>query len=283
MRVLLTGGAGDLGHVLAAELKKLGHNPVVLDVIPPKNEEVEFVQASILDRHRLPEIFSGCDCIVHIAAWHGIHEFRSDKDAYDFFDLNIKGTFEVLEAARQANASVVFISTTSVDEPDSLYGMSKILAEQLADFYFRKYQMNIVTLRPRAFIPHWNKAVYKSYIDWVKWYWGGAVHIDDVAQAVIKAVDFVSTNEHLKEHFVLPIDGAYEYTDEDLNNWDKLGSGSTFKKHYGDYFELVKSYGLDPSKKPKKLDISETKLRLGYNPTFSLGSLLRELANFESS
>jgi hypothetical protein len=38
---------------------------------------------------------SRLDCIVHIAAWHGIHEDRGEKDAYDFFDLNVRGTFEV--------------------------------------------------------------------------------------------------------------------------------------------------------------------------------------------
>jgi hypothetical protein len=47
-----------------------------------------FIEGSILDRSKLKEIFGGCDCIVHIAAWHGIHETRGEKNSYDFFDLN---------------------------------------------------------------------------------------------------------------------------------------------------------------------------------------------------
>lgn len=279
MRVLLTGGSGDLGQVLIDELDKLGHRPVVLDLHAPKTSQVEFVKGSILERDRLPSIFSGCDCIVHIAAWHGIHEFRGDKSTYDFFDLNVKGTFEVFEAARRAQVkNVVFISTTSIDEPDSLYGHSKILAEQIADFYFRKYKMNILTLRPRAFIPPWNRTVYKSYTEWAEWFWRGAVHIDDVAQAVLKGIEFVYSNRQLKEHYVLPVDGAYEYDDQDLSNWDELGPGSTFKKYYEKYFELAKSHGLDPSVKPRKLDISATKKQLGYEPRFSLRTLLEELS-----
>ncbi len=279
MRVLLTGGSGDLGQVLAKQLIEKGHTPVALDIQPAKTLHGEFIQGSILDREKLPGIFAGSDCIVHIAAWHGIHEFRQDKDSYDFFDLNVKGTFEVFQAALLAGVkNIVFISTTSVDEPDSYYGMSKILAEQIADFYFRKHNLNVVTLRPRAFIPHWNHAVYKSYVEWAKWFWGGAVHIDDVAQAVLKAIDYVSSNGQLKEHLILPIDGAYEYTDSELANWDREGPGSTFRKHYEKYIELVESKGLDPALKPRKLAISQTRKHLGYEPTFSLGSLLRELS-----
>src|SRR6266571_6358279 len=47
----------------------------------------------------LKEALHGCDCIVHIAAWHVIHEIRGEKNAYDFFDLNVRGTFEDFEAA----------------------------------------------------------------------------------------------------------------------------------------------------------------------------------------
>jgi nucleoside-diphosphate-sugar epimerase len=69
------------------------------------NEGAVFIEASILDRSKLTEIFRGCDCVVHIAAWHGIHEDRGEKDTYDFFDLNVRGTFEVFEAALGLDAA----------------------------------------------------------------------------------------------------------------------------------------------------------------------------------
>ena len=89
MRVLLTGGSGNLGQALAPRLLEKGDTPVILDVRapPPLNEGAVFIEASVLDRSKLAKIFRGCDCIVHIAAWHGIHEDRGEKDAYDFFDL----------------------------------------------------------------------------------------------------------------------------------------------------------------------------------------------------
>ena len=86
MKVLLTGGSGNLGQALVPRLLDKGDTPVILDVrVPPRlNEGAVFIEGSVLDRSKLTEIFRGCDSIVHIAAWHGIHEDRGEKDAYDF-------------------------------------------------------------------------------------------------------------------------------------------------------------------------------------------------------
>ena len=92
MKVLLTGGSGNLGQTLVPRLLDRGDTPVILDVrAPPRlSEGAVFIEGSVLDRSKLTEIFRGCDCIVHIAAWHGIHEDRGEKDAYDFFDPNAR-------------------------------------------------------------------------------------------------------------------------------------------------------------------------------------------------
>jgi nucleoside-diphosphate-sugar epimerase len=285
MRVLLTGGSGNLGHALVPRLLEKGDTPVILDVRAPRslNEGAVFIEASVLGRSTLTEIVRGCDCIVHIAAWHGIHEDRGEKDAYDFFDLNVRGTFEVFEAATAAGiGKVVFISTTSVYRPDTRYGSSKVLAEQIAEDYRKHRLVNVVTLRPRGFIPYWDRAVYAKYSDWARWFWKGAVHIDDVASSVILSLDLLS-RRRLEQQLVLTLDSAYEYTDADLDHWDAEGPGSTFRKYYPEYYDLALSYGLDPALKPTRLDISETVRWLGYKPAYSLANLLSELAAFGDS
>jgi len=280
MKVLLTGGSGNLGQVLVPRLLDKGDTPVILDVRAPPalSEGAVFIEGSILDRSKLTQIFPGCDCIVHIAAWHGISEDRGEKDAYDFFDLNVRGTFEVFEAAAAAGIrKVIYISTTSVHRPETRYGSSKILAELIAEDYRKHRLMNVVTLRPRGFIPYWDSAVYAKYSDWARWFWKGAVHIDDVATAVILSLDLLSRRQ-LDQQLVLTLDSAYDYTDADLE-----GLGSTFRKYYPQYYDLALSYGLDPSLKPTRLDISETVRWLGYKPTYSLANLLSELAEFGDS
>lgn len=281
MRTLLTGGCGDLGQVLTPVLTGKGQQIRLLDLRSPGPDQAgEYIHGSVLERERLKDWFIDCDVIVHIAAWHGIHEFKKEKDAYDFFDLNIRGTFEVFEAAVAAGVSrVVFISSTSIDEPNTVYGHSKIIAEQTATFYAIHHNMRVVTLRPRAFIPYWNRAVYANYLDWVKWFWKGAVHIDDVAQAVEKSIDFLMTDK-ASPNLIFTVDGAYEYSDEDLKHWDQNGTNSTFKKYYEQHYDLAKSLGLAIDQPPRKLDISKTKEVLGFSPTYSLKNVLDDLAKF---
>ena len=276
-RILLTGGSGDLGQILAPQLLEAGYKVRNIDIAPCKNPEVEDVTASILERDKVEQAMQDVDVLIHIAAWHGIHE--PDRTPYDFHDLNVTGTMNVFEAAAKAGCKkVVFISSTSVSKPYSVYGHTKILNEEQARAYSHRHGMDIVTLRPRAFIPPWNRTVYKTFADWANWFMRGAVHIADVAAATLLATEYVQKNNLAPDVPLLPIDGAYEYSPEDLERWDPDGEGSTFKKHYGqEAFELLKARGINPAKKPKVLDISETRRVLGYKPSYSLSNLIWEL------
>jgi nucleoside-diphosphate-sugar epimerase len=280
MRIFLTGGSGDLGQVLSRELEVRGDLPVRFDVRPPQSNRGQYVQGSILDRATLQQSLAGMDCVVHIAAWHGIHEVTGARDVYDFWDLNVTGTFYVFEAAVRAGVQrIVYISSTSVANWAGVYGHTKVLGEEIARTYAQRHQVNVITLRPRAFIPPWNRDVYRSFIDWAKWFWRGAVHIDDVCQSVVLAIDRLGQGP-VATPPALTVDGAYEYTDEDLQNWDRDGPGSTFRKYYPESYDLVVRHGLDPARKPEKLDITETRQWLGYEPRYSLKTLLAELARY---
>src|SRR5258707_4612384 len=198
MKVLLTGGSGNLGQTLVPRLLDQGDTPVILDVRAPRHlkKGALFVEGSILDRAKVTETFRGCDCIVHIAAWHGIHEDRGEKNPHDFFDLNVRGTFEVFEAAASLGIDkIIFISTTSVYRPGTRYGSSKILAELIAEDYRKHRKINVITLRPRGVIPYSDRDVYANYSDWARWFWKGAVHIDDVAAAVMLSLDLISRQQ----------------------------------------------------------------------------------------
>jgi nucleoside-diphosphate-sugar epimerase len=280
VRVLLTGGAGDLGTVLTPALEQQGATSVRLDIVPPADTRGVYIAGSVLDRHCLAAALDGVHCVVHIAAWHGIHETTGRKDAYDFWDLNVTGTFNVFEAAARAGIKrLVCMSSTSIRHRYSLYGHTKVLTEEIAHTYALRHGMQVVTLRPRGFIPHWNRAAYTSFVEWAQWFWRGAVHIDDVVQAVLKSLDLLATSA-LQGHLVLVVDGAYDYTDEDLQHWDSHGPGTTFRKYYPQYYDLAVRHGLDPAAKPHKLDISATQHWLGYTPRYSLRHLLAELERY---
>jgi nucleoside-diphosphate-sugar epimerase len=283
MRILLTGGAGDLGKVLSAELINRGDMPVIFDIRKPTLEASEYLQGSILDRDKLLAVMSTVDCVVHIAAWHGYHEFTKKKNVYDFWDLNVTGTFNVFQTAVEAKLrNIIFISSEAVSDTNGNYGWTKVLGEDLVKRYLQNHQLNILTLRPRAFIPHWNSEVYQTYAEWAQWYWKGAVHINDFAQAVLLSIDYVSTHT-LTTPVALAIDGAYDYTTDDLENWDATGAGTTFKKYYSEYYDLAIQHGLDPNQKPTVQSISEANKILGYQPRFGFKNLLEELSLKQTS
>ena len=74
--------------------------PFVLDVVRsgPAAWPSDFVQGSLLDREAVGKAMAlSIDIVVHIAAWHGVH--KTSRSPSDFHDLNVTGTFNVLESA----------------------------------------------------------------------------------------------------------------------------------------------------------------------------------------
>jgi nucleoside-diphosphate-sugar epimerase len=177
----------------------------------------------------------------------------------------------------------LFISSTSVADRYGVYGHSKILGEEMCRAYAHRHGMEAIILRPRAFIPSWNTTVYASFPEWAAWYARGAVHIADVSRAVLCAVDLLKKNVGLEPPApIFTIDGAHDFTKEDLDAWDAEGPGSTFRKYYPEDEDLLRKYGLDPARKPKVLNIPAAEKLPGYAPQYGLKNMLGELRRFDA-
>jgi nucleoside-diphosphate-sugar epimerase len=151
-KLLLTGGAGDLGQVLSKKLDRRGDDVLLLDVRIPGDDFGNYVEASILDRNNLTRYLSGIDVVVHIAAWHGVHEALGWKSRKEIWELNIDGTFNVFQACEEAGVDkVVYISNTSVKDREGIYGFTKRMGEAIAQEYAQQHDMDVIILRPRAF------------------------------------------------------------------------------------------------------------------------------------
>ncbi|MGQ4366190.1 NAD-dependent epimerase/dehydratase family protein [Streptomyces sp. SAS_272] len=276
MNVLLTGGSGDLGTVVARKLAMRGDKPVKLDPRSPEGD-LPHIEGSVLDRTILDNLLPDIQCVVHISAWHGIHEFRKEKDAFDFWHLNATGTFTLLEScARSGVSKVVFLSSSAVTEWPGMYAHSKLIGESLMEAYRARHDMHIITLRPRAFIPPWNRSVYPSFKEWARWHWKGAVHIDDVAQAVVRSIDALKVTRG--EHHPLTVDGLCEYSQDELSSWDALGPGTTFRERFGDAsYSLAFRYEIDPTRKPVILGSDEAERVIGYKPTYGFQRLIEDM------
>jgi nucleoside-diphosphate-sugar epimerase len=171
-RVLVTGAAGSLGHVLVPRLAEQGHLVRQLD-LRPADPDHEMLVGDVRDPALLTRAMDGVDAVVHCAAIHGVHLDRFSPA--EFWDLDATGTFAVYDAARDAGtvAKVVLCSSMAVygrsaqrtDEgwavvtddspalPVDVYGLSKHAAETVARDAARIWGIETVALRLGMFVP----------------------------------------------------------------------------------------------------------------------------------
>src|SRR5215211_6379039 len=109
MRVLITGGGGNLGRVLAPALEDAAHEPVLMDNCPLDTPH-ELLLGDLRDKMDVLRALRGADVVVHAAALHGIHLEKYSTD--DFWDLNVAGTRNVCEAALESGIGKVLLCST---------------------------------------------------------------------------------------------------------------------------------------------------------------------------
>jgi NAD dependent epimerase/dehydratase len=173
-RVLVTGAGGFIGSHLVERLVREGARvrAVVhynsrddwgnLDYVPKDVQAAIEVRAiDIADPFSVRDAVGGCACVFHLAALIGIP--YSYAAPANYVDVNVRGTLNVLEAARlYETPRVVHTSTsetygsaiyTPIDEKHPLqaqspYSASKIAADKLAESYWNSFSLPVSTLRP---------------------------------------------------------------------------------------------------------------------------------------
>ena len=187
-KVAVTGGAGFIGSNLTRRLISEGHDVVVIDDLSTglisnvDQEKSTFHQVSITDHQALHTALKDCQTIFHLAARGSVP--RSIKNPVATHDVNATGTLNVLEAARETGAHVIFSSSSSVygrnmqlpkDEsmwlgPMTPYAASKLAAEGYVQAYASAYKVPTTLLRffnvfgPRQRPDHEYAAVLPKWI-----------------------------------------------------------------------------------------------------------------------
>lgn len=279
-RVLLTGGAGDLGQRLCPRLLGLGASICSLDPVEFDLPGIKSMRGSVLDRDVVSRCVIGQNIVVHIAAWHGFHEFTGSKSPQEFWDLNMTGTFNVLQSCAESGVEkVVFISSTSVDEWPGVYGTSKVLGEELCKAYAKRHGMQILALRPRAFIPWTNKAVYQTFREWADWFARGAVHIDDVVAGTEAAcATLLRSSGELFDWCEL--DGKHTFVTEELATWHEIGGVRFLQQRFPEFAEVMQAKSFFPEAPPSYKELERAVALIGYSPQYGFEELLSELRQF---
>jgi nucleoside-diphosphate-sugar epimerase len=166
MRVLVTGAAGGVGgyvmDALGADAEVVGFDRVK----GADRDGVEWVTGDILSVDALVEAMRGCDAIVHLA---GVPIYAADLNL-QIANVNVVGAATVMEAAVRAEVprlvqassicatGFIFWSSrrtpawfpvdeTYADQPDDMYGLSKLFDEQLAASYEQRYGLETTSYR----------------------------------------------------------------------------------------------------------------------------------------
>ena len=167
MHLLVTGGAGYIGSIVAELAVAAGHNVVVLDDLRAGNREAvppscSLVVGSIDDRSALQACFAlgPCDAVLHLAAEAAIEPSVTDPATY--FRANLTGGLALLDAMRAHDVGrMVFSSTAAtygepqhlpMDEdhpqhPINAYGESKLMFETCLRWYHRAYGLRAISFR----------------------------------------------------------------------------------------------------------------------------------------
>ncbi len=161
---LVTGGAGFIGSHTVKELVRLGQKVTVLDNLSggklenlaPVNAQINFIKGDVCDYNALLDACNGVDYVLHLAALTSVAE-SMDKPR-ETAQINVQGTANILEAAKQCGVKrVVFSSSAAIyntnrqqDIPSncqSPYAWSKQASENLCQLYTRVFGLETVVLR----------------------------------------------------------------------------------------------------------------------------------------
>ncbi len=166
MKVLVCGGAGYIGSHVVRYLNANGHDVVVFDNLSTGHREAvgltRLIQGDILDAAALSELFANhrFDAVMHFCALSQVG--ASVVEPYLYYENNVVGTLNLLQAMRAARVSrLVFSSTAAVfgnpdvdliDEnhntrPINPYGASKLMVERMLADAAGAYGLRSVTLR----------------------------------------------------------------------------------------------------------------------------------------
>jgi uronate dehydrogenase len=169
-RVLVTGGAGNVGSALRAVWPRGEGRVTFTDIrpAPPVREGEDFIVADLADRAAVDRLVQGVDAIVHMGG------ISKERDWDEIRSGNIEGTYNLYEAARKAGVRrIVYASSLhvtgfhGVDEvltpdtaprPSTLYGVSKAFGEALARLYWDKFGIQGLVIRIGTFAPKPNSA-----------------------------------------------------------------------------------------------------------------------------
>ena len=166
-KVLVIGSSGQIGSELVAELRSNygGSNVIASDIVASNQTIMDsgpFEILDVTDSNRLHEIIKKYE-VTHVYLLAAILSANAEKKPNLSWDLNMQSLFNVLDLAKEKIIKKVFWPSSiavfgpntekiktqqyTITEPNTVYGISKLAGERWCEYYFNKYNVDVVSLR----------------------------------------------------------------------------------------------------------------------------------------
>jgi len=309
LKVLITGGAGFIGHHLALYLSSLGYDVLCVDNLSRSSPEVinilrrygiNLIVVDVLDINSLDVIMSRFkpEVVIHTAALVSVEE--SVKKPEEYFRCNVLGTLNTVRISTNYGVSrFIYLSSAAVYgdpiklpvseehplNPKSPYGLSKLLGEEVVKLYYRMYGLEYVILRlfnvygPRQFLNPYSGVITKF--------------IDRVSKGLPPVIygDGTQTRDFIHVLDVCRVIQLCVST-EKVNEVYNVGSGKPLSiNELADLVVRVSGLDLRPtyeSSRPGDIrhsyaDISKAVKYLGFKPSVSIEEGIKELLRLKNT
>jgi nucleoside-diphosphate-sugar epimerase len=167
MRVLISGGRGFVGYYVCKKFREMGHEVFIMSNLSHPSAQTrgqEYIYGDIRYQHDCDQAIKDVDIVIHLAA--KIHVDRSREFTQPYFDTNILGTYNVLEACRKFKKKMIHASSSEalgsyypdkslVDgmnemyrhNPENPYGTTKAAADMLCIGWHNSFKLDVTLLR----------------------------------------------------------------------------------------------------------------------------------------
>ena len=173
-KIIVIGAGGQIGTELTVRLREIygSNNVIASDLKIPAYEVMEggpFEMLNVLDKSRLREVFkkNGVTQVYLLAA---LLSATAEQNPSLAWKLNIDGLFNVLDIAKNSDIAKIFWPSSiavfgpntpkehtpqyTIVEPHTVYGISKLAGERWCEYYFKKYGIDVRSIRYSGLIGH---------------------------------------------------------------------------------------------------------------------------------
>ena len=164
MQILVTGASGRIGRYVVKELATAGHSVTGVDILASEGRSSRFLRVDLTDAGEVYQALAsvGAEAVIHLGAWANAGVVPDTRTYGD----NVQGTFNLFQACADLGIQRVVSASSAqvyafaeaapayvpVDEahplrPANCYALSKVVGEQAADYFAKRFGMTILSFR----------------------------------------------------------------------------------------------------------------------------------------